>query len=170
MRFADIKSRMAREGQLLLLKSGCCRPPLHPFLPTCVLLLAWLAAPVLAAPSLESDTRLATAGYYQLQWSDPAGGEYELQEAREADFAAPLTLYRGPDRATTLTGRSDGLYHYRLRSLRPDGPGPWSEALRVEVRHHPLSRALLFFAMGALVFFATLAAILAGNRRPGDGA
>jgi hypothetical protein len=162
---------MARGGQILLLKSGCCRPPLHTYrsLLFLALLLACLPAGILAAPSLESDTGLATAGYYQLQWTGSDDGDYELQESRRADFAAPVTLYRGRDRATMLTGRPDGEYHYRLRMLHEDGPGPWSEGLRVEVRHHPLSRALLFFAMGALVFIATLAAILVGNRRQGDG-
>lgn len=123
-----------------------------------------------AAPALESDTGLATAGFYQLRWSGGDDGEYELQESRRADFSTSVTLYQGGDRATTLTGRPDGDYHYRLRSLGRNGPGPWSDPVRVEVRHHPLSRALLFFAMGALVFLATLGAILVGNRRPGGEA
>ena len=170
MRLTHLKSRTARDGPFLLLKSGCCRPPLPPFLLACALLLACLATPLLAAPVLESDKPRSRDGFYQLHWAGPEGGEYELQEAHQGDFAAPRTLYRGPDRATTLTGRPDGEYHYRLRHLGADGPGPWSETLRVEVDHHPLSRALLFFAMGGLVFLATLAAILVGNRKPGDGA
>ncbi len=169
MLFTYIKSRMARDGLFLLLKSGCYRPPLHHPLLLCVVLLASPGVS-LAAPSLETDTPLATAGYYQLQWDGTGATDHELQESPRADFSDPVTLYRGSDRATMLTGRPDGEYHYRLRALHEDGPGPWSNTLRVEVRHHPLSRALLFFAMGALVFLATLAAILAGNRRRGDGA
>jgi hypothetical protein len=167
--FTYIKSRMARDGLFLLLKSGCYRPLLHHPLLLCALLLASPGV-ALAAPSLETDTPLATAGYYQLQWDGADASDHELQESLHADFSDPVTLYRGADRATMLTGRPDGEYHYRLRALHQDGPGPWSQTLRVEVRHHPLSRALLFFAMGALVFLATLAAILAGNRRRGDGA
>jgi hypothetical protein len=124
----------------------------------------------MAAPRLASDTALATAGYYQLSWSGTDAPAYELQEASRGDFTMATTLYQGPDRATVLTGRPDGEFHYRLRGLHDTGPGPWSEPLQIQVRHHPLSRALLFFAMGALVFLATLAAILAGNCRQGDGA
>jgi hypothetical protein len=167
--FTYIKSRMARGGLFLLLKSGCYRLLLHHPLVLCVLLLASPGAS-LAAPTLETDTQLATAGYYQLQWDGTGATDHELQESPQADFSDPVTLYQGSDRATMLTGRPDGEYHYRLRALHEDGPGPWSKTLRVEVRHHPLSRALLFFAMGALVFLATLAAILVGNRRRGDGA
>lgn len=168
MLFTYIKSRMARDGLFLLLKSGCYRPLLHHPLLLCVLLLT---SPDmgLAAPTLETDTQLATAGFYQLQWDGAGATDHELQESLRADFSDPVTLYRGSDLATMLTGRPDGEYHYRLRALHEDGPGPWSNTLRVEVQHHPLSRALLFFAMGALVFLATLAAILAGNRRRGDG-
>ena len=159
---------MAARGQPLLLKSGCCGPPLHRFRPAALLALAWLlAGPTLAAPSLTTDSPLATAGYYQLSWSGAPDSAYELQESPRADFASTITLYRGPDRASMLTGRADGDYFYRLRAL--DGPqaGPWSTTLRVEVRHHPLSRALLFLTLGALVFLATLAAILVGNRQAG---
>lgn len=169
MLFTYIKSRMARDGLFLLLKSGCYRPLLHHPLVLCVLLLASSGAG-LAAPTLEADTQLATAGYYQLQWDGADATDHELQESPRASFNDAVTLYRGTDRATMLTGRPDGEYHYRLRALHEDGPGPWSKTLRVEVLHHPLSRALLFFAMGALVFLATLAAILVGNRRQGDGA
>ena len=162
---------MARSGKFLLLLSGCCGPPLRRSRVRHWLLAALLCGPplALATPSLTSDSTRPAAGYYQLSWNGAASRAYELQESRQADFSVTSTLYQGPDRATVLTGRPDGDYYYRLRVLDADGAGPWSDTLEVQVRHHPLARALLFFALGALVFLATLVAILAGNRRLGDG-
>jgi hypothetical protein len=42
---------------------------------------------------------------------------------------------------------------------------PWSEPVTVTVAHHPLSRAVAFFTVGALVFLATLGLIVRGARR-----
>lgn len=166
-----LKSRIARGGKFLLLLSGCCGPPLRRPRVRHWLLAALLCGPpqAPATPSLTSDSTRPTAGYYQLNWSGASTTSFQLQESRQADFAGAVTLYQGPDRATVLTGRPDGDYYYRLRILDTDGAGPWSDPLEVQVRHHPLARALLFFALGALVFLATLVAILAGNRRLGDG-
>lgn len=119
-----------------------------------------------ASPELSADTTVATAGYFGLSWrpAGEAGGapaRFELQEAPDPAFAAPRTLYAGPDRATALSGRPDGTYYYRVRA---DG-GPWSPAVAVEVAHHSLARAGLFFALGAAVFVATVMLILRGDAR-----
>ena len=74
-------------------------------------------------------------------------------------------LYRGADLATLRSGQPDGDYYYRIRALHEAGPSPWSEAVHVEVRHHPLSRALTFLLLGAVVFLATLVLILHGETR-----
>jgi hypothetical protein len=60
----------------------------------------------------------------------------------------------------------DGTYRYRIRAVEIETgrSGPWSAVYRVHVRHHPLSRAFGFLALGAVVFFATLGVILVGNR------
>lgn len=123
-------------------------------------------APSPASPELSADTAVATAGYFDLSWhAVGAVGDgpvrFELQEARSPAFAAPRTLYAGPDRATALSGRADGTYYYRVRA---DG-GPWSPVVAVEVAHHSLVRAGLFFALGAAVFAATAGLILRGDAR-----
>jgi hypothetical protein len=116
---------------------------------------------------LSSDTDTATAGYYRLEWSwtratAESGGEFELQESTHPDFSDAAALYRGPDLATVISGRGDGRRYYRVRA-KPDAA--WSNSVQVTTAHHPLSRALAFFAAGALVFALTLAMILHGSQQ-----
>lgn len=116
---------------------------------------AW-AAPV----ELRADTAVATAGYFQLRWN--AEREVVVEEDTRGDFASPRVVYRGADNARVLSGKPDGEWYYRARSA--DSNGAYGEVVRVTVQHHPLRRALAFFAIGAVVFLATLAAIVQGAR------
>lgn len=130
-----------------------------------ICLLCWLPS-LSFAVELQTDTDLATAGYFQLQWHN--GDEhvrYQLQEADNPQFEQARQLYQGQDRARMITGRSDGDYYYRVRVLDVNGStGAWSDTVQVQVQHHSLSRAFGFFAVGAVVFLAILIAILVGNR------
>lgn len=120
------------------------------------------AAPVATAvPPLQTDTRVATAGYFRLSWPGEGAADYVLQQGRSADFRDGITIYSGPDEATVLSGLADGDYYYRLRER--DGRH-WSDTVSVEVRHHPLSRALGFFTLGAVMFLATLGVLIRGTR------
>ena len=119
----------------------------------------------LASPTLSTDTAIATAGYFRLSWSVSEPGKlprFELQESANPDFMDPRTIYNGPDAATTFSGRADGDYYFRVRSLESGQSSAWSSVIQVQVRHHPLTRAWLFFGLGAIVFLATLALILRG--------
>jgi hypothetical protein len=126
-----------------------------------------LAGPITSAQpiiSLESDTPVATAGYYQLRWES---GEVatRLVEANDPEFADARVIYAGPDTARLMSGKPDGDYYYRLEAAGDVTPAPvLSETLKVTVEHHPLPRALTFFAIGAAVFAATLGLILVGGR------
>ena len=106
-------------------------------------------------------------GVYQLSWT--ASGPVRIEESTQADFASVRVVYAGRDRATTLTGRRDGRYHYRARALASSGAlavgGAISAPVSVQVSHHPLSRALLFFGVGGFVFVATVGLIVVGDRR-----
>lgn len=119
------------------------------------------------ALDLQADTDVATAGYYQLKWQGVADNvNVEIQEADNARFRNAETLYQGRDRARVVTGRSDGTYYYRARRVDVNGStGAWSDIVKVQVEHHPLSRAFGFFTVGAIVFLSILIAILIGNRR-----
>lgn len=120
-----------------------------------------------ASPQLQSDAPVSTAGYFTLSWQDQGGGSYELQQSASHRFDKAVTLYRGPDRATVISGLANGDYFYRVRDLGGN-PGGWSETVKVTVAHHPLSRALLFFGLGAIMFLITVTVLIRGARR-GDG-
>jgi hypothetical protein len=121
------------------------------------------------AVELHSDTRVATAGYYQLTWdadTDIKAPIFQIEEANNPDFTDATVLYQGPDEATVVTGRSNGHYYYRARVVgAPGEAGQWSTTADVIVKHHSLTRAFSFFTVGAIVFIAIFVAVMAGNRR-----
>ena len=118
-------------------------------------------------PQLTSDTDIATAGFYRLTWKTTQAGAVELQEATDPAFRNTITFYKGPDRATVISGKPNGTWYYRVRALIGAQPGTWSEPVAVKVSHHSLSRALLFFGLGVVVFLATLTMVFraAGKAR-----
>jgi hypothetical protein len=129
-----------------------------------MLLLSANAALCATDTTLTTDTRVSTEGYFVLAWSsDPASHEpLELQEADSADFARPTALEIAPTGSITLTGYADGRYFFRAGRA-----GNWSDTLQVEVRHHALSRAFAFFALGLLLFAILVTVILRGSKLQG---
>jgi hypothetical protein len=135
------------------------------------------------AVGLDAKPSRSTDGVYQLSWQST--GEVVLEEALDPGFTESRIVYRGRDQATTLTGRRDGVYYYRLS---PDGPTPPARStgegpgrdgddhrnpvpLQVRVEHHSLARALGVFTLGLAVFAATVRLVLAGPEEavPGEG-
>ena len=143
--------------------------PFKPLLLTVMVTLAALPlsvspAPDTVAPRLSVDNTVVTAGFYRLSWE--AGIErVELQEATDPGFDNPATTYTGPDRATVISGKPNGSWFYRIRTLYDKSAGPWSEPLTVTVAHHSLTRALLFLALGVTVFIATVLMIVRGSEK-----
>lgn len=127
-------------------------------MPAALLLCA--AASQTQGVELRPDTDVATAGYYQLLWTSEE--PIVVEEARTRNFADPEVIYRGTDNATVLSGKRDGDWYYRARTAGPGGE--FGEPVRVTVQHHPLGRAFGFFALGAVVFLATLSLIVSGVR------
>ena len=133
------------------------------------------------APGVLTTEGDAGAGAVRVAWSlAPSSGaassdgaltgepvEFELQHAPTARFAAPMTRYRGPQRATVLTGLRDGEHWFRFRVLgdAPRAPGPWSEPVRFTVRHHSIATATTLFGLGAVVFAATALFLWHEDRR-----
>ena len=64
---------------------------------------------------------------------------YRLQLSTDESFAQPLReLADLRELMTTIDGLAPGTYHWRLRSIRPDGDaGPWGAASRFELRPLP---------------------------------
>ena len=128
------------------------------------------AAPVLNGGEPQ---QIATAGYYTLIWSSPTGPNaadaptFELVESTNERFTDQTVRYRGPDLATTISGKPDGIYYYRVRRAdeASGGQSPWSNVHRVVVEHHSLRRAVTFMIVGGLVFAATFVVVVWGYHR-----
>ena len=114
-----------------------------------------LAARATAA-TLEPESLESNEGYYQLRWE--AEEPIRLVEASSPDFADARALYSGTDTGRVVSGKPDGTWYYRLESA--DGARILSSPATITVRHHSLVRAFSFFALGAVVFCATLGLIL----------
>ncbi len=108
-------------------------------------------------------------GVIKLSWDLPENSQIELQQIN-LTTSKIKTLYIGPDNSTVITGLPDGQFKFRGRLVSPDtSPEAWSEPVKVTVTHHPLSRAALFFMLGALVFVMTVGLIIMGSRQHNSG-
>ena len=120
--------------------------------------LLFASSAISAAPVFTEYNISSNAGYYILSWEKDKDLEIELQESEHPDFKNVRTLYLGKDSASTLSGKRNGSYYYRLRYV--SGDSGWSRTCKVEVVHHSLEKALIFLAIGAFIFFATLALLI----------
>lgn len=98
------------------------------------------ARPEPPLPSAPEPGARIVGGRAEFRWAANAqAGSYRLQLATEPGFAAPLRALddlRGL--ATVVEGLEPGSYHWRLRSVRPDGDlGPWGDPSAFEVRPAP---------------------------------
>jgi hypothetical protein len=130
----------------------------HTLLPLILLLFCQ----TLPALELSASPARSTTGTFSLSWEGTEGARYEVIEQREE--GDPQIVYQGTDTASVMTGMPNGSYRYRVRALLTGGPSPWSQPIGVTVAHHSLTRALGFFTVGLLVFLATLALIVGGER------
>ncbi|MBW2536898.1 MAG: hypothetical protein JRI55_35765 [Deltaproteobacteria bacterium] len=111
------------------------------------------ARPTLECPAAPSDT-----GAYRLAWKgDSQGKLFRLEENGEV-------LYVGPQQATTVSGRAEGSYSYRVGMLEGKKVSSWSEPCTVVVSPPSLALALTLFGVGLFVFLATVFAVVRGHR------
>ncbi|MFQ5471088.1 MAG: hypothetical protein ACE5EH_12465 [Gammaproteobacteria bacterium] len=109
---------------------------------------------------LQTSDTVSRTGHFQLSWQyDGPTGIFELQQSNSDDFKNSRTIYKGPDKARTMSGLTNGNYYYRLRSSGHE----WSEAIVVKVEHYELSTAFIFLGLGAIVFLATAILIVRGH-------
>ncbi len=127
---------------------------------------------VLTPPIFEGDTLVHTeSGMTRLVWDVDAPDSiketliYEFQQASDSLFENYYVRYRGPDLATYISGLKDGIYYYRVRALGPDSipVSQWSGITKVQVDHHSLNLALIFFVVGGVVFVATAGVVIFGT-------
>lgn len=134
------------------------------------LVFSYSLSPVIAdsvsTANFNATPEMSTDGFYLLKWANISSGEkgeYLIEESISPSFIEPVVVYRGPDTATSISGKRDGVYYYRLSVYKSDKPVHTSKTITVEVSHHSLDRALRFMAVGAVVFLATSFMILAGH-------
>lgn len=106
--------------------------------------------------TLMPETLESNEGYYQLSWESEE--PIRLVESSSADFSDARMLYTGTDTGRVVSGKPDGTWYYRLESA--DGARVLSAPATITVKHHSLTKAFSFFALGAIVFAATLGLIL----------
>jgi hypothetical protein len=117
----------------------------------------------------QTGTITTTEGHATLSWTvrdaeDPTL-EFELQDSDHADFSSAHTRYRGPDRASFVSGLPAGKTWFRVRVTEIDRAGPWSEPIAINVEYPSRSLLRRLLALGAIVFVATVLTIVAGHRR-----
>jgi hypothetical protein len=101
------------------------------------------------------------SGAFKIAWEAPEGIVTRLTET-SADGV--VTIYEGPDRATTITGRREGDYHYQVAQVRDGLALEPSEGCRVLVRPYSMTVAFGFFAAGLIVTALTVVLVVAGHR------
>lgn len=101
---------------------------------------AFHACADIAAPLLDPITLPPEGESLHISWTAVAGQDtgYELQSAAGPDFARAATIFRGPGDALaaasggrvelTVRGWQSGATFYRVRALRGDRAGPWSNS------------------------------------------
>lgn len=100
-------------------------------------------------------------GAYKIAWDAPEGVDARLIET-SADGV--VTIYEGPDRASTITGRREGDYLYQVVVVRDGLALEPSEGCVVKVRPYPIEVAFAFFGAGLTVTLLTIALVLVGHR------
>ena len=141
-------------------------------LSSCFLFVLFLSPPfslyASEAIELNSDQTTATAGYYQLSWSQEEEGTDTIYIVDEVSESGKTTkqIYKGSDTATMISGKPDGIYTYIVHS---EDRKFSSKPVSVTVAHHSLTTAFNFFWIGAVVFIFILIAILRGNRQRTNG-
>ena len=124
--------------------------------------LTLLTLPTLVpAIELSSNTEVANAGYYQLSWKLADQEVVLLEESSSESFHIVKEIYKGKDTSTAISGKPNGNYYYRAKSLSsPD----WSETVKVTVEHHSLNKAFIFFFFGLIVFASTCFVIIRNHK------
>lgn len=91
-----------------------------------------------------------------IEWDAPGAATLAIA----APGARPRELYSGTNNAFFISGLSNGTYRLTLR----DASGREADRLELEVTHQSVTQALWLVALGAIVFLATVVAVLRGAR------
>ena len=91
-----------------------------------------------AVPLFISRGVTSTTGTYTLTWRKYGYAEkYLLQESQSFSFATSEDVYADADTTTTIEGKKDGRYYYRVKINTKYGDGAWSKTDSVVVKLPP---------------------------------
>ena len=125
----------------------------------CIVLFSVYTNPAFAN-LMRSNTTVSKAGYFQLSWGDEDASLYTVQQSLDDTFKQAKTIYQGSDEKMVISGLPNGRYFYRMQAKG----GDWSNVIAVEVAHHTLQKALIFFAIGAVMLLILVSVLIKGNR------
>lgn len=110
---------------------------------------------------LSASTNSATAGYFTLAWFSPDIQVTVLQQSTSPEFHEYTETHVSNVQQSTLTGFNDGKWYFRLKGSQ----GEYSNIVNVEVHHHSLSKAFLFFTLGLLMFCLLITILILGYKQ-----
>ena len=125
-----------------------------------LLLLIVFNGPACSA-QLNVDQKIATAGYFTLNWTVADKDSALLQQSSDPDFTQFSEIPVTGSSQISLSGFEDGIYYYRLANV----DGVFSNTVTVAVEHHSFAKAMQFFAMGSLLFIVLICFLLAGYKK-----
>ncbi len=140
------------------LPEKCSRFPL---LSICFTLFLLLPIPVRAAPQLDSDLSVSREGYFVLSWeAHESDSNLKLQQSSNSEFTREVEEWSVSGASQfTQSGLFNGEYYFRL----VDEAGT-SNTVHIQVVHHSLARASLFFILGAILFGILVVTLVLGRR------
>lgn len=115
-----------------------------------------------AAPELLTADPAPTAGYFQLAWGEKLPDGSILQQSTHPDFVSAREWQVSGTKSFSMSGLGNGQYFYRLQNAADQS---WSNTVVVKVQHHSLTKAWLFFAVGAVLFLYLVAYIFTHQRK-----
>ena len=113
------------------------------------------------ALNIEADPGKVTAGYFKLDWQAEENDTLVLQRTTSPSFVEIQSIQVNDVNSITLTGYDDGTYFFRLMT----SSGKASNTVRVEVEHHSMRKALLFFFTGLILFLILLFVLWNGHQQ-----
>jgi len=90
------------------------------------------------APTLYELGEYDSDGNYEIGWSQLNEATYYiLEESNSSDFSSSNELYNGSNQNYMITGRTNGIYYYRLKGYNEYYEGSWSNTVDIIVDWPP---------------------------------
>lgn len=123
------------------------------------------AEPNVQSPVFVTKSDTTDSGFIKIEWElrekkKPEGYIFIIEKSKGPDFKDAEVLYKGPDMASYVSGLPNGVFYYRVKTVKEGVESVWSEPLIVHVKHHSLKTAFLLSGIGAVVFLVTAGMVI----------